>query len=294
MQRTVRHIGLSVTLSQVDPLHYAAGWDGTLAGPENDAKLFETLLASAADSSASYELWPYATEKATRSAVINALDFAASRLADGSTLVVYVAAHGGQVPNLIDDGDPLDAIALYDGMLLDIELHELWCRFEPGVRIVMLADTCSSGTVGFFGSPGITRVARRMQHAVSTALGGSTSRGVPADILRQTFDLNRQQYEQYQVTAADLLATSTPLRASVLQIGACADGAEAFERGGTGVFTEALHATFSAAFTGSYRQLYESLRAPCAPQEPTYESSQPDSDPFSGLRAFSPSGTPAS
>jgi hypothetical protein len=295
MDKTVRHIGLSVTLSRVDPLHYAGGWDGALSGPANDARLFESVLGSAAEPGAAYTLWQYPTEKATRDVVINAIDFAATRMAAGSTLVFYVAAHGGQVPNLVDGaGDPLDAICLYDGMLLDVEINELWTRFDADVRIVMLADTCSSGTIGFFEKPTLRKLERRVRRTVASALNGPISRAIPADVVAQTFDANRQQYEQWQVDAANRWENAGEVRADILQIGACADGAEAIERGGVGVFTSALHHAYGDSFMGSYRQLYDTLRGACVPQEPTYESSCADDDVFSRLRALSPTGLRAS
>ena len=35
---------------------------------------------------------------------------------------------------------------LYDGELIDDELAELWAHFAKGVRIVVLSDSCHSGT----------------------------------------------------------------------------------------------------------------------------------------------------
>ena len=35
---------------------------------------------------------------------------------------------------------------LYDRQLVDDELYTLWSKFAPGVRIVVLSDSCHSGT----------------------------------------------------------------------------------------------------------------------------------------------------
>ena len=36
---------------------------------------------------------------------------------------------------------------LYDGLLLDDELFKLWGKFKSGVRILVLSDSCHSGTI---------------------------------------------------------------------------------------------------------------------------------------------------
>jgi len=36
---------------------------------------------------------------------------------------------------------------LYDRQLVDDELYKIWSKFKPGVRILVLSDSCHSGTV---------------------------------------------------------------------------------------------------------------------------------------------------
>lgn len=292
MAKSIRFIGLSVAMERVNPTFYAYGWNGALRGPANDTLLFESMLGRAQEPNGWYTMWKFANETATRAAIINAIDFAATRCAADSTLVIYFAAHGGQVPNTIDaQDDPLDGICLHDGMLMDIELEDLWARFDNGVRIILIADTCSSGTVGFFRSPLLRRAAK----AALSAVGRPVTRGMPQDVMAATFEAHRQQYEQYQTAAKERLTANAIIHANVLQMGACEDGAEAFERGGVGAFTRAMHEGYSGVFTGSYKALFEATREGCQPQVPTYLSSCPgDVDVFDTLRAFSPTGQPSS
>ena len=36
---------------------------------------------------------------------------------------------------------------LYDRQLVDDELYKIWSKFKPGVRILVLSDSCHNGTV---------------------------------------------------------------------------------------------------------------------------------------------------
>jgi hypothetical protein len=73
----------------------------------------------------------------------------ARRLTAGDIFVLTYSGHGAQV--LDEDGDEEDGLdeswVLYDYQLLDDRLHQLWARFAAGVRIVIISDSCHSGTI---------------------------------------------------------------------------------------------------------------------------------------------------
>jgi hypothetical protein len=134
---------LAIGLNKVDPGHYC-GWNGELSGCEPDAMdmkeiaenqglIVETLL----------------TAQATRERVLAELDDLAGRLMSGDLLVVSYSGHGGYLPDLNgDESDGLDETwCLYDGEILDDELHGAWMKFQAGVRILVFSDSCHSGTV---------------------------------------------------------------------------------------------------------------------------------------------------
>ena len=89
------------------------------------------------------------TASATRNAVLGELGALAGKLKSGDLLVVSYSGHGGQIPDQNgDEDDGLDETwCLYDGELLDDELHQAWSKFQSGVRILALSDSCHSGTV---------------------------------------------------------------------------------------------------------------------------------------------------
>ncbi len=90
------------------------------------------------------------SENATREAVKASIRSASAELTEGDILFLSYSGHGGFVPDLSGDeeDDKLDETwCLYDGQLIDDELFELWADFAEGVRIIMISDSCHSGTV---------------------------------------------------------------------------------------------------------------------------------------------------
>lgn len=138
-----RGYSIHIGLNHVDPTCYN-GWDGQLSGCINDA----TDMKSIADS-LGYQSLILTDGQATSSNVIAQIGGAAQELTDGDILFLTYSGHGGQVPDVNgdeDDGQD-ETWVLYDRQLIDDELYALWSQFQSGVRIVMLSDSCHSGTV---------------------------------------------------------------------------------------------------------------------------------------------------
>lgn len=133
---------IAIGLRTIDPAVY--GSDGYLAGCEPDANDMAAIAQGLGHS-----VTRLLTQQATRNAVLASLADHASRLERGDLLIVSYSGHGGQVPDGNgDESDGLDETwCLYDGQLLDDELYDAWTRFRPGVRILVLSDSCHSGTV---------------------------------------------------------------------------------------------------------------------------------------------------
>lgn len=133
---------IAIGLNAIDPAHY--GTNGALSGCEPDANDMASIAAALG-----YPVTKLLTAQATRQAVLAALDDHAQRLVAGDLLVVSYSGHGGQVPDQNgDEADGLDETwCLFDGQLLDDELHAAWGKFRAGVRILALSDSCHSGTV---------------------------------------------------------------------------------------------------------------------------------------------------
>jgi hypothetical protein len=138
---------LAIGLNRVDPAQYN-GWDGALTGCEPDANDMADIARGQG-----FETTVLLTEDAKRDAVLAKLKGYAEKLESGDLLVVSYSGHGGNVPDQNgDESDLLDETwILYDGQLLDDELAQAWSRFREGVRILLLSDSCHSGTVLKYG-----------------------------------------------------------------------------------------------------------------------------------------------
>ena len=136
-------MSLHVGLDSVSAAAYG-GWDGPLAACEFDANDM-AAVATAQGMKPKVLL----TKKATRAAVLAAMRDAAQKLGAGGFFFLTYSGHGGQVPDVTgEEADKKDETwCLYDGQLIDDELYFELSRFKAGVRILVLSDSCHSGTV---------------------------------------------------------------------------------------------------------------------------------------------------
>ncbi|WP_433217375.1 caspase family protein [Dactylosporangium sp. CS-047395] len=124
------------------------GTENDLAGCRNDAEDWAAAL-TARGFSTRLLLDAAATGEAIRAGIG---DLLSATVHDDAFVITY-SGHGTWLPDT--DGDEPDhrdeAICPHDiatnGPLLDDELHELFSRANPGVRTVLISDSCHSGTL---------------------------------------------------------------------------------------------------------------------------------------------------
>ncbi|MFC9919607.1 caspase family protein [Agromyces binzhouensis] len=90
------------------------------------------------------------TSQATAANVLAEVRSAARQSARGDVFLITYAGHGAQVPNVSDDDeidDQDETWVTYERMLIDDELELAFSEFAAGVDIVLLSDSCHSGTV---------------------------------------------------------------------------------------------------------------------------------------------------
>lgn len=260
------HIGINL----VDPAAYG-GWDGPLAACEFDARDMATLARSKG-------MTPTVlmTKKATRAATLAALRKAAKTLKAGDFFFLSYSGHGGQVPDTNrDEPDRKDETwCLFDGQLIDDELYLELSRFAAGVRIVVLSDSCHSGSV--------TREGRPPQPPP-----GQRSKLMPEPVARRVYDENKAFYDKLQADVARAAGAKAPvdpdaalaalthtgaaaqaaslvgkLKAAVVLISGCQDNQTSMDGEFNGAFTEQLLRVWEqGAFRGSYGSFHARIRA---------------------------------
>lgn len=249
-------ISLHLGLNRVDPVHYA-GWDGALTACEFDAKDMRDL-AKSRGFKPTVLLTPQATSDAVQTAIVEA----SKKLVSGDIFFLTYSGHGGQVPDRNkDEPDGQDETwVLYDRELVDDELWALWAKFKAGVRILVLSDSCHSGSVTRAmpprpgSDPGWARVGRLMP---------------PAQALK-VYRKHKKLYDGIQkvVPAGD----KAVVKASVILISGCQDNQLSLDGKRNGLFTETLKKVWKkGAFKGSYRRFRDTIVQKMPPdQTPRY------------------------
>lgn len=263
------HLGLNL----VSPTHYA-GWDGELFACENDARAM-AALAKARGMKPTRLL----TKKATRAATLAALRGAAKALKAGDLFFLSFSGHGGQVKDMNgDEPDRKDETwCLYDAQLVDDELYFELSRFAKGVRVVVLSDSCHSGSVTRARKPPAPPRGKRFR-LMPDAIGGKVYAahralydGLQAEVGAAAALARAAARDDPDAALAQLglvgpAAQATRLvgrfKPAVLLISGCQDNQFALDGDTHGAFTEQLLAVWDKGrFEGSYAQLHARIRS---------------------------------
>lgn len=267
-QAQALHIGLN----EVSGVHYA-GWSGPLAACEFDAHDM-AAISKAQGMKGSLLI----TRKATRTNVLAAIRTAAKTLRSGDLFFMSFSGHGGQVPDVSgEEPDKLDETwCLFDGQLIDDELYYELSRFKSGVRILVLSDSCHSGTVvraprPVPGTPeqrprimpravGLRVYAEhkafydKLQNEVAKAAGGRVED--PDTALANV------------TVSGRLTAIVKQFQPAVILISGCQDNQFSMDGNHNGAFTEQLLSTWNnGGFKGSYASFHARVRAGLPPTQ---------------------------
>jgi len=274
-------LSLHIGLNSVNPDLYS-GWDGQLAACENDARDMEQRIAKPLG----YETQVLLTAAATSEAVIAAISGAARQLDRGDIFFLSYSGHGGQVDDFNgDEPDRKDETwVLYDRELVDDELHELYITLKPGVRIVVLSDSCHSGTV--------TRALYEQTAPLEADAGLRThrvfrSKRIPRDIEAAVYEQNKKQFEAIQAKTRE--AVGKAVEATVILISGCQDRQLSSDGDVNGLFTENLLAVWDdGKFKQGYRQFQKAIKHRMPPsQQPNYFVVGAPNKAFEQQRPFS-------
>jgi hypothetical protein len=260
-------LSLHLGLNGVSGAAYG-GWDGPLAACEFDANDMGAI-AKKQGMKATVLL----TKKATRNAALGGIRDAAKQLQSGDFFFLSYSGHGGQVPDVNGDEDDKkdETWCLYDGQLIDDELYFELSKFKAGVCILVLSDSCHSGTV-----------TREMVLPPPT---NPTERpkNMPDAVAMRTYREHQAFYDKLQkdVAAAAgkpvvdpdnalaqvavsgrLSAINDKFDASLILISGCQDNQTSMDGEHNGAFTEQLLKVWNqGAFKGNYAQFHARIRA---------------------------------
>lgn len=135
---------LHIGLDYISPQHYR-GWNGALPSCVNDAN---AMLKIAKDQNY-LESKLLTNENAHIDNVIEAITELTKKANQDDLVMITYSGHGGQALDLNgDEPDKKDETwLLYDEELLDDKIYELLQLFEEGVRVLIVSDSCHSGSV---------------------------------------------------------------------------------------------------------------------------------------------------
>ena len=261
-----RGISLHIGLNKVDPDQYG-GWDGTLNACESDANDMKAIADSRG-----FESNILLTSDASADAVLAAIDGAAGELESGDIFLLTYSGHGGQVPDRDNEGetDGSDETWVgYDREIVDDELFARWAKFKPGVRILVLSDSCHSGTV-------TRRIDADIPNPVATRESAESQsprfRAMPRDVMIATYRAHADLYDEIQEEAPSV--DEGEVGATVLLISGCRDDQLSLDGFSNGLFTENLLAVWDDGKFGGgggYKQFHEAIRSRMPDeQQPNY------------------------
>ena len=251
---------LHVGINEVSPAFPNAR---RLRGAERDAQaMYELARARKFEA----ELIP--ASRANHSTVITKLLDAAHESKPGDIFLFTFAGHGtGESDCDQDEGDRQDeALVLTDVLLFDDELRlKVWPEFKKGVRVLMIADSCHSGTV-------------------ASLTGSGESKAVMREISSETREEHLKEYRQfYRQLVTPVYA---PIEANVLLLAACGDFEKTPDGFPHGDFTQALLDVINTSSPANYRELIDRIAQQVGPQIPLLTPVPPEDEGFILQRPF--------
>lgn len=261
-----RGLSLHLGLNSVGGAAYG-GWTGPLAACEFDANDM-AAIAKASGMKPTVLL----TKKSTRANALAAIRAAAKALKSGDLFFLSYSGHGGQVPDVSgEEPDKKDETwCLFDGQLIDDELYFELSKFKAGVRILVLSDSCHSGTVTRAAPPPPATSTQRpklMPDAVAMrvyrehqAFYDKLQRDVAAAAGKPVVDPDTALASV--ASSGRLSAIVSKFNPAVILISGCQDNQTSMDGEHNGAFTEQLLRTWNqGAFKGNYGNLHARIKA---------------------------------
>lgn len=245
--RTPKGISLHIGVKRCDPSAYDGKWDGPVPAAEKDVDAMEAIARQRGFMTNTLK-----TKKATRENVAEAFRSAAAELDAGDIFLVTYSGHGDYVKDLGgDEEDGYDETwCLYNGHFLDDELNVVLAGFKPGCRVLVLSDSCHSGTMTKSANQAVETVQRVKDDFIY-------ARAMPKVVSLASFEKHRDYYSFLQLS---LPRPRPKIKASIRLLSGCQEHELSYGNNEGGRFTKAVKAVFDdGAFKGSYLHFHAAL-----------------------------------
>lgn len=229
---------LHIGVDHLNPDHYSTL--PPLKAAVKDAVYWESFALS--QQYPTGNIYKLHNEEATVDAVKLILQQIAGKMHPGDILLLTYAGHGSQILNQKQVGldlEPYDQTwCLYDRQLLDDELYECFEAFLEGTRIVVVSDSCHSGT--------ITRAVNNLsltQLLDDGILAMRLLQGMqPRNLSEASEKFTQANHDIYSTVVEKYKSTTKGenVKAAVKLFAACQDNQTTLDGEENGIFTEAF------------------------------------------------------
>ena len=136
---------------------------------------------------------------------------------------------------------------MYDAQLLDDELRVMYAEFDEGVRVLVVSDSCHSGTLLKSESPGHKGSGFEDDYIYA--------RNMPRTASKETSKKHRSMYGRIQ----DALPHPKPeIKASLRLLSGCQENQKSYGSKTSGRFTTAIKSLFDdGEFSGDYSEFHQ-------------------------------------
>lgn len=254
-RHAARGWALNVGLNGLSADYYGQSFK-PLEGAENDAVAMQAIARERDFEKCVLLLGKQATLETTMSEIRAAAD----DLHDGDFFFLSFAGHGSEIsprwiqsldppPPSVGDKEHVQTWLLWDRELLDKELRLVWTRFNPGVRILVVLDSCHSY------SAWKSLLVQLQGDSTDTPAPEGEPRVLSDSAQEVILDSDRAYYAaklREALSEADLKRGTV---ANLLFLTACLDDQRAQDGTPNGVFTGALLSTLQDKAPDSYTTL---------------------------------------
>lgn len=269
-----RRVGYSIHygLDKLNPASYG-GWEGVLPGCVLDAIRMHDLAKKLGYK----DNVLLKNEQATRERLKTELKIVREKIKAKEQLFLTGSSHGSQVRDVNgDEADSLDeAIVLFDGLLLDDEIAEIFNSFPEGSEIIFVSDSCHSGTVikefpamddwnrNYISNKALSSNENNFNPSIFMnqnflQVNFDTPKILPDKITRYISNVNGEQYkERTEYRKANPLEEP---KCKILLFSGCADNQYSYAGEDGSLFTNKfLKVVNNGSFSGSNRELIKQI-----------------------------------